>query len=46
MDLNRDINDFMEGYRPRTYIVKNEKGNLVADSFSIMARWRNHFSKL
>ena len=46
MDLNRDINDFMEGYRPRTYIVRNEKGNLVADSFSIMARWRNHFSKL
>jgi hypothetical protein len=32
-DLYRDIN-----------IVKDEKGDLVTDSHSILARWRNHFS--
>jgi hypothetical protein len=40
------INDFKKGYQPRTNIVKNEKGDLVADSHSIMARWRNYFSQL
>ena len=28
------------------YIVKDEKGDLVADSHSITARWRNYFSQL
>ena len=37
-DLYRDINDFKKGYQPRTAIVKDEKGDLVADSHSIMAR--------
>jgi hypothetical protein len=26
--------------------LKNEKGDLVADSHSIMARWRNYFSQI
>jgi hypothetical protein len=30
-----------KGYQPRTNIVKDEKGDLVADSHSILARWRN-----
>jgi hypothetical protein len=30
-DLYRDINDFMKGYQTRTNIVKDEKGDLVAD---------------
>ena len=34
------------GYQPRTKIVKDEKGDLVADSHSIMARWRNYFSQI
>jgi hypothetical protein len=45
-DLYRGINDFKKGYQPRTFIVKDEKGNLVADSHSIMMRWRNYFSQL
>jgi hypothetical protein len=45
-DLNRGINNFKKGYQPRTIIVKDEKGDLVADSHSIMARWRNYFSKI
>jgi len=45
-DLYRVINDFKKGYQPRTNIVKDEKGDLVADSHSILARWRKHFSQL
>ena len=43
-DLYRGINDFKKGYQPRCNIVKDEKGDLVADSHGIMARWRNYFS--
>jgi hypothetical protein len=42
----RGINDFKKGYQPRTIIVKDEKGDMIADSQSIMARWRNYFSQL
>jgi len=45
-DLYRGINDFKKGYQPRTNIVKDEKSDLVADSHSILARWRNDFSQL
>jgi len=45
-DLYRGINDFKKGYQPRCNIVKDEKGNLVADSHSVVARWRNYFSQL
>jgi len=36
----------MNGYQPRTNVVQDEKGDLVTDSHSILARWRNHFSQL
>jgi hypothetical protein len=39
-DLYRGINDF------RTNIVKDEKGDLVTDPYSLLGRWRNHFSQL
>ena len=45
-DLYRGINDFKKGYQPRTDIVKDEKGDVVADSHSILTRWRNYFSQL
>jgi len=45
-DLYRLINDCKKGYQPRTIIVKNDKGELVADPHSIMARWKNYFSQL
>ena len=45
-DLYRGISDFKKGYQPRTDIVKDEKGDLVADCHSILARWRNYFSQL
>ena len=31
-DLYRGINDFKKGYQPRTTIVKDEKGDIVAYS--------------
>ena len=45
-DLYRGISDFKKGYQPRCNIVKDEKGDLVADSHSIVDRWRNYFSQL
>ena len=45
-DLYRGINDMKKGYQPRTRIVKDEKGDLVADSHSIMVRLRNYFSQI
>ena len=44
--MNRGISDFKNGYQARCNIVKDEKVDLVADSHSIVARWRNHFSQL
>jgi len=44
--LYRGINDFKKGFQPRCNIVKDEKGDVVADSHSIVARWRNAFSQL
>jgi len=37
---------FMKGYQPRTNIVKDDKGDLVADSHRILVRWRNYFSQI
>jgi len=45
-DLCMIISDFKEGYQPRTNVLKDEKGDLVTDCHSILARWRNHFSQL
>ena len=45
-ELYRGINDFKNGYQPRCIIVKDENGDLVADSHSIVGRWRNYFSQL
>jgi len=45
-DFYRRINDFKKGYQPRCNIVKDEKVYLVADSHSIVARWRNYFPQL
>ena len=38
-DFCRDIHDFKQGYQPRTNILKDEKGDLIADSQCTVARW-------
>jgi hypothetical protein len=40
------FDDFKKGYQSRTNVVKDEKGDLVADSHSILATWRNCFFQL
>ena len=45
-DLYRGIGVFKKGYQPRCNIVKDEKGDLVADSHGIVAMWRNYFYQL
>jgi hypothetical protein len=42
-DLYRGIIDCNKDYQPRTDTVKDEKGDLITDCHSILARWRNHF---
>jgi hypothetical protein len=37
-DLYRGVSDFKKGYQPRCNIVKDEKGDFVADSHSNVAR--------
>jgi hypothetical protein len=44
--LNRGINEFKKSYQLRTNIVKNEKGDMITHSYSIISRWKNYFSQL
>jgi hypothetical protein len=37
-DLYNGINEFKRGYRPRNSLVKDENGDLLADSHSILNR--------
>jgi len=41
--MYKGINDFRKGNQSRTNIEKNEKGDFVTDSHSILVRWWNHF---
>ena len=41
-----DTNEFKKGYNPTANTVWDDRGDLTADSCSILARWRHHFSQL
>ena len=43
-DMYRGISDFKEGYQHRTNIVKDETGDLVTDTYSILASLRVYFN--
>jgi hypothetical protein len=45
-DLYRGINDFERGYQPRNKLVKDENGDLHADSQNIWNKCKNCFSQL
>ena len=45
-DMHMANSDLKMGYQTRTNIVMEKKDNLVTDSHSIFAKWRNHFSQL
>ena len=42
--LYRGISDFKKGHQPGTNTVKDETGDSVTGSYSILARWRDYFS--
>jgi hypothetical protein len=42
-DLFRGINEFKKGYQPKSNLVKDESGDLLADLHSILNRWKNYF---
>jgi hypothetical protein len=42
----KGINAFKRGYQPRNNLVKDENGDLVADSHNILNRSKNCFSQL
>jgi hypothetical protein len=44
--LYRGSNEFKGGYQPRNNLVKDENGDLLADSHNILNRWKNYFSHL
>jgi hypothetical protein len=43
-DLYRGINELKRGYQLRNNLVKDENGDLLADSHNILNRWKNYFS--
>jgi hypothetical protein len=45
-DLCRGINEFKRGYQPRSNLVKDENGDLLADANTIRNRWKSYFSQL
>jgi hypothetical protein len=44
--LHRGIKEFKRGYQPRNNLVKDENGELLVDSYSILNSWKNYFSQL
>jgi hypothetical protein len=45
-DLFRGITEIKKGYQPRTNLVKDEKGDLLAYPNNFLTRWRNYFCQL
>jgi hypothetical protein len=45
-NLYRGINEFKRGYQPRRKLLKDENGDLLADSQNIFIKWKNYFSRL
>jgi hypothetical protein len=45
-DMYRGMNEFKKGYQPRTDLVKDEEGDLLADPHKIVNRWMNYFCQL
>jgi hypothetical protein len=45
-DLYRGINEFKRGYQLQSNLVKDENGDLLADSENVFNRWKNYFSHL
>jgi hypothetical protein len=40
------MNEFKKGFQPRTNLVKDERGELLADPHKILNRWKNYLCQL
>jgi hypothetical protein len=45
-DLDRGITEFKKGYQPKSNLVKDDMGDLLADPQKILTRWKNYFCQL
>jgi hypothetical protein len=45
-DMYRGKNEFKKGYQPRTNLVKDKRGDLLADPHKILNKWKNYFCQL
>jgi hypothetical protein len=45
-DLYKGIKEFKMGYQMRNNLVKDENGDLLAESHNILNKWKNYFSQL
>jgi hypothetical protein len=45
-DVYRGINEFKKGYQPRTNLVKDERGDLLAHTHKSLNRWKNYFCQI
>jgi hypothetical protein len=45
-DPYRGINEFKRGCQPRSIFVKDDNGDLLVDSNTILNRWKSYFSQL
>jgi hypothetical protein len=46
IDLYRGINEFNRGYQPRSNLVKDENGDLLACCNKTVSPWKSYFSQL
>jgi hypothetical protein len=45
-DLYKGINEFKKSYKPRTNLVRDEMGDLLASPQKSLTRWKNYFCQL
>ena len=44
--MYKGINEFKKGYQPHAFVTKKHDGIIVADTTSILSRWKQFFSNL
>jgi hypothetical protein len=44
--LYKSLNEFKKGYKSAANLIKDERGDLLADPHKILNRWKNYFCQL
>jgi hypothetical protein len=44
--MYRGLNEFKKVYQPRTNLVKDQNGDMIAESYNVLNRWKNYFCRL